>query len=213
VPVQAFVDESGGNRKNHHLVMAGLISNSEDWAEFSDEWRACLNAPRSIRYLKMSEAAALGDQFHGWEIIERNDKLTALAEVINRHAKAVVFHTIDLHVFRLAAKNQPKPFNQPYFNAFHKIIWSICMYLWETRWREEFEIIFDQHEMFGPKAKEWYPFLKHLMGNTIPPDAHAMLPAEPMFRDDQKFLPLQAADLFAWGLRNEANIHKNQQLE
>jgi len=59
--------------------MAGLLSDSENWAQFSDDWSACLQSgPRRLDYFKMKEAAGCGGQFYGWSEPERDRKLLSL---------------------------------------------------------------------------------------------------------------------------------------
>lgn len=96
MPVQAYVDESGGKGQSRHFVMAGLIAESESWAHFSDEWRACLDQSPRVRCFKMREAASCCGSFDRWSEQERDAKLLALAKIINRHAKYVTFSAIDL---------------------------------------------------------------------------------------------------------------------
>jgi hypothetical protein len=79
MPVQAFVDESGGKGQGRYFVMAGLIAHSDHCRIFSDAWQACLSTEPTIAYFKMREAAGLTGQFYGWSETEQNDKPLALA--------------------------------------------------------------------------------------------------------------------------------------
>ena len=45
-----------------------------------------------------------------------------------------------------------------------------------------------------------FPIVK-AAAEAIEPDARAILPVEPMFKSDDDFLPLQAADMLAWLFR------------
>ena len=64
MPVQAFVDDSGGKGHGTHFVLAGLIADAENWAQFSDAWHLCLGQDPAIAYFKMREATGLSGQFH-----------------------------------------------------------------------------------------------------------------------------------------------------
>src|SRR4051812_869111 len=97
MPVQVFVDDSGGKGHGRFFVLAGLIADSEDWAEFSDEWSACLAEPPAVHAFKMREAAGCSGQFRSFSISERDTKLRALCRIINRHAKFCTYSIIDLH--------------------------------------------------------------------------------------------------------------------
>jgi hypothetical protein len=62
---------------------------------------------------------------------------------------------------------------------------------------ERFAITFDEHVIWGPRAVLWYPFLKSL----FPPEEQAIMPIQPMSESDDRWMPLQGADLFAWCTR------------
>ena len=79
---------------------------------------------------------------------------------------------------------------------------AACLELWDLGWRERFEMIFDENLIFGPRAKHLYPMLK-ACAELQEPQASGLLPIEPLFRNDRDFLPLQAADLFAWWCRKK----------
>jgi hypothetical protein len=205
VPIQAFVDESGGIGQSRHFVMAGLIGHSEDWAVFSDEWRACLDAPPRISAFKMKDAASCSGQFYGFSEGQRDAKLTSLAKVINRHALYCSHSAIDLEAHAGLWASLPKPQCEPYFWPFHNTVMATCFELWDRGWRERFEIIFDEQVIFGPRAKAWYPAIRETV-TMQNPDEGSIMPVDPVFRTDDEFLPLQAADLFAWCWRKGTDI-------
>src|SRR5687767_10222440 len=99
--------------------MAGLLGHSEDWALFSDEWRACLMQSPAIRRFKMKDAASCTGEFYGWTPGDRDRKLLALVRIINRYVKSVTYSVIDLDAHaRSWAVSCPKPMNDPYFYPF-----------------------------------------------------------------------------------------------
>jgi hypothetical protein len=203
VPIQAFVDDSGGKGATKHFVLAGLAGRSESWMQFSDEWRACLLEPPRIASFKMREAASCGGQFHRVTEQERDDKLRKLAKIINRHARLVTCTVIDLEAHAETwGKFSGKPQRDPYFHPFHNSIAAICFSLWDSGHRERFEIVFDQDLIFGPRAKLWYPVIRAILEHREP-EAATILPIDPLFRSDDEFLPIQAADLFAWVIRKK----------
>jgi hypothetical protein len=203
--IQAFVDDSGHKGTNRHFVLAGLVGSSASWAEFSDEWRAVLEEYPAIRSFKMKEAAGRpSGQFRGMTDEQRDDKLRALARVINRHPKVSTFSMIDLDVHAETWATLPKPHSEPYFWPYQNTIMAVCHELWDSGSRERFEIIYDEDVIFGPRARLWYPAIKRLMEIQFPEQA-TILPIDPMFKSDDEFLPIQAADMFAWCARNSAD--------
>ena len=108
---------------------------------------------------------------------------------------------IDLDAFAQTWAKRSRPQNDPYFYPFQNTIVAAAWTLWDIGIREKFEIIFDENVIFGPRAKHWYPFYRRMLQIKEPTMAN-ILPVEPMFKTDDEFLPLQAADMFAWCMRN-----------
>lgn len=199
---QAFVDDSGGKGSTRHFVLAGLLGDSESWAKFSEDWKVCLAMRPTVRpVFKMKEAAGLGGAFWGWAEPDRDNKLRLLCQIINRHPKLFTYSMIDLEAHAKTWALTPGTASDPYFWPYQNTIMAICHHLWDIGWRERFEIIYDVQMISGPKTRLWYPVLQRLMELQYPEQAK-ILPIDPIFKTDDEFLPLQAADLFAWCLRN-----------
>lgn len=206
MPVQVFVDDSGGKGQGRHFILAGLIARSEQWAMFSDDWQQCLDQKPRLRYFKMREAASCTGQFHGLSGPDRDARLRELAAVINCYAKIVTYSGIDLDAHAETwAIRMHRPFNEPYFFPFQNMITASCFELWDVGLRERFEIIFDEHAIFGPRVKLWYPLMRDI-ARVREPEAHTIMPIDPMFKSDDEFLPLQACDLFAWCFRKGSDV-------
>jgi hypothetical protein len=206
LPVQVFVDDSGGKGQGRHFVLAGLLAHSDGWAVFSNEWRRYLEEPPRIRCFKMREAAACRGQFNGLSEQARDNKLRLLARVINRCAKICIYSAIDLQAHSETwAKRISKPFSEPYFFPFQNMILASCFELWDLGWRERFEIVFDEHVIFGPRVKKWYPVIQDIV-KVREPESHGLMPSEPQFATDDECLPLQACDLYAWCFRKGSDI-------
>lgn len=206
VPIQVFCDESGGKGQTRHFLIAALMCHAEAWALFTDEWLACLEANPRIKYFKMKEAAGYGGQFHIFTQPQRDAKLRDLARIINRYARCVTYSCIDLDAHAEILEGfTSKPFNEAYFRIYQNTIIASCFELWDAGLRERFEIIFDTQVIFGPRARGWYAMVQNIM-QMNEPEAATILPVDPMFRDDREFFPLQAADLFAWCIRDATDI-------
>lgn len=202
---QVFVDDSGGNGHSRHFVLAGLASDSERWARFSTEWRACLDKPPQIKLFKMREAASLSGEFKVFSEQQRDERLRDLAKIINRYAEFALWTVIDLDAHAKAWAMLPKPQSEVYFWPFHTLVMGSCFDLWEEcKWREPFEIVFDEQLIFGERARRWYPLVKEVLRRSHPEEA-TILPESPSFGKDDDHLPIQAADLFAWCLRRNTD--------
>jgi hypothetical protein len=210
MPVQAFVDDSGGRGHSRYFVLAGLISDAERWAEFSDEWDACLKDRPAIRRFKMKDAAGCSGEFRPFKPSERDDKLRQFCRIINRYPRLLTYTIIDLASHAETwAKIKFGESKDPYFWPFQNTIMNAALSLWDYGLRERFEIIFDEQLIFGLRAKMWYPGILEIM-RIREPDAATIMPIDPLFRTDDEFLPLQAADLFAWLLRNGFDNPENR---
>ena len=201
--VQAYVDESGGKGHSAVFVFSALLAKAEDWAMFSDQWDSCLSEAPSIRYFKMSEAAGQpSGEFYQFSTTERDDKLKRLCSIINALAPTEVSRTLDIDVFVERWGKHPKPFRDPYFFPFLTANFAIGVQVLEMKETEPCEIFFDEHKIFGPRAKPWYPIAREFMDCEV----LALMPAEPLFRTDLQGLPLQAADLTAWMQRARSTV-------
>ncbi|HEV8241413.1 MAG TPA: DUF3800 domain-containing protein [Thermoanaerobaculia bacterium] len=205
MPLQAFIDESGGKGQGRTFMMAGWIAAAEKWAQFSDEWGACLRSSPQIRYFKMREAAALSGEFWGLSEPSRDSKLRQLARIVARHALTAISCAMDIDALPDTFARFGAPYSDPYFWPFQITIKAICEDLAERGIQEPVEIIFDEQCISGPKAKLWYPLIRAAALHDDPDDpAAAIMPVEPLFRSDQDAPPLQAADMLAWLLRRSS---------
>src|SRR4051812_36909596 len=150
MPVQAFVDDSDGRGHSRYFVLAGLITYAERWAEFSNEWYACLKEKPSIRRFKMGDAAGCSGEFRSFTPSERDDKLRKFCRIINQHPKLLTYTIIDLDAHAETwGKSRFLASRDPYFHPFHNTIMNAALSLWDYGVRERFEIIFDEQLIFG----------------------------------------------------------------
>lgn len=205
MPVHAFVDDSGGKGQSRHFVLAGLVSDSARWSAFSEDWRACLEQHPRIPVFKMREAAACSGAFRIFSPSQRDDRLRSFAQIINRYVEFAIWSVVDLEAHAETWAKFVKPQSEVYFWPFHTLIMGTCFDLWEEcNWRERFEIIFDEQKIFGERARAWYPIVREVMRQKHPEESQ-ILPIDPLFRKDDEFLPIQAADLWAWCIRKNTD--------
>jgi hypothetical protein len=201
MPMQAFIDESGIDGSGPVLVFAGYIGKAENWARFSNEWQAVLDREPQIPVFRMHDAAARKGAFAGWARESRDERLREFVQVVGRYPLTAIHCSMDIAGHgEILKREHSKPLNQLYFWPFQIMILAVAFELVEQGCAERFEIVFDVNDMFGPKAKAWYPIIR-AVAEVIDADAYAILPAEPIFKSDDEFLPLQAADMLAWLFR------------
>ena len=199
--MQAFIDESGLDGSGPVLVFAGYIGEAEDWARFSDEWKAVLDKEPKISAFRMHDAAARWGEFANWPRELRDERLREFARVVGQYPLTAIHCSMDIAGHgEILKREHGKPLNQLYFWPFQIMILAVAFELVDQGCKERFEVIFDANDIFGPKAKAWYPIIRAAT-EVIDADAYAILPVEPIFKSDEEFLPLQAADMLAWLFR------------
>lgn len=82
----------------------------------------------------------------------------------------------------------------PYFFLFYSIIGLMLRVNHEYSRIEPVDFVFDEQNGTGRLVRDWWPSFRERAAHSI----QAFLDAEPIFRDEKKLMPLQAADLFAW---------------
>jgi len=209
MPMQAWIDDSGAKGQGGCIALAGLIGEAQDWAVFADKWAEELAADPPLRYFSMSDAATRTGVFHRWPPWRRDAKVRRLARTVDGSKFTLVDVSVDLAAFAElfpkvtvprksdAAKRIRLLTEQPYFLCFHNVCTVVCLELLQRGITEQVDLFFDEQKILAPRVKEWYPIYL----SALEPNEQAIMPADPIFRDDKVFLPLQVADLMAWIVR------------
>lgn len=197
-PYKAYIDDSASAEDDRILLLAGYAHIAPVWASFSDDWDRVMKQKPRIAYCHMSEAESLKGQFLGWSKPERDRKLAALANTIVKHDP----WSIECFVSRKKYEEILEPvisydLRGPYLPCFYGTIISLARYHAHTGITLPTDFIFDEHGKIGAEAVLWYEEIKK--GQR--PEIKALMGSTPIFRDDEKVLPLQAADMIAWHLR------------
>ena len=196
--LRAFIDDSGKGDKNL-FVLAGYISTAERWAAFSEEWWKLIDGSgpphyRKLDYFKMAEMQSELDRERcGW-----------FYRIIEDHVQAAISCVIDVPGLTRAVdsiKWPPSFYNvekikNPYFFAFKAIVNVLAQFQEKMNLREPVHFVFDEDTEKIAVLNAW-EYLK--LGST--PNVRNLMGPTPIYEDDQKALPLQAADLYAWWVR------------
>lgn len=198
--LQAFCDESLENDAGL-FVMAGYVAPVQSWLKFSDEWQAVLSLDqkpfRPMTRFKMSEMNH-----------ERGLRRAELFyRAIERHALAAFSVRIDVGAMRRAmvmAKwpvdlEKVHPMSKPYYFAFRLIVNSLAKHQENLGLNEPVDFVFDEHTSSKYCSPSW-----DAVKRQAEPDVAKYMGAPPIFRKEEDFLPLQAADLYAWWVRKWA---------
>ena len=77
----------------------------------------------------------------------------------------------------------PAPVVDPYFFALETILSMICKDAFDLGEREEVDVIFDEHVIFGPRAVMWYPMIREAIVSAEP-HLEIVMPSTPLFRNE-----------------------------
>lgn len=205
-----YVDDSGSHPNNENaFVLAGFISTSEKWANFSDEWEAlCKQPPKTIDFkMKIAERLKGAGTYWGQgteeELIQRRDmKLQALALLIRKYAICRIHAGLDWRNYRAFAQEKvPHEVDSPYFFLFWNLIAEIANHQERTGVKEKIDFVFDEQGTIGQTAVLWHSTLL----TALPPFHQYILSSTPIFRHDSDVLPLKAADMLAWHMNRHVD--------
>lgn len=194
----AYIDDSGSEEDDKTLVLAGWVQSASVWAAFSHSWQAELAKPPAIAYLHMVEAERRRGPFQGWDEQQRDRKVAALANIIIGYKPWFLECSVSRKQYEeILGPVIPYDLRGPYFPCFYAMILKLTQ--WHLTMRNTFPIdfIFDEQGAIGARAVVWYEFVK----STQPTPIRQLLGSTPVFKDDKKVAPLQAADMLAWHLR------------
>jgi Protein of unknown function (DUF3800) len=205
----AYMDDSGSDKTSPVYVLGGVVLPTEWWVSLSEEWSGVLGAPPRIDYFKGSE---VGDRdkgpFKDFTGEQRQHKVESLIDVLCERHPLAFSASVKWSVFeKFQQKYNPLPgCNDPYFFLYYNIIALAAQYGQRESNPTPVDFVFDEHGKIGQAVHNWYSFFDR----HIPPELHTFLGKDPVFRDEKKCLPLQAADLFAWyGRRSTLDSFNN----
>lgn len=198
--LQAYCDESV---KDGILVIAGYVATAERWAAFSDKWAQML----SMRSPHMPRI----DEFHMTEMRgtpERRELTEAYYRIIEEHVDLAIAYVIDLSELNAAIDSLPlfwreklKEHRNPYLVAFRSLIPALAtLHAQQSDERKDSgptDFIFDEHSGMAACLNAWESWCV-----VAPPALLKFHGDAPIFRKSHTTLPLQAADLLAWWVRD-----------
>ena len=196
--LQAYVDGSGTG-SDDFLVVAGYIATPESWAEFSREWERLIDMQsphyRRLSYFKMKEMTSDADR----------ERCSWFYRVIEKHVMAGVSCVIDVAGLRKAVREFAWPpwiynveiLENPYYSAFKAITDMLAQHQHKIGLTEPVDFIFDNESEKELCISAWEDLKRNSRSEVL-----ALMGDTPIYRDDKTVLPLQAADLYAYWVRN-----------
>ena len=203
---QAFVDES--EDQDGIIVLAGYVATAEAWAVFSKEWERLLlpygTLAKNGRYhFKMSEMA---------QNAERMARVPAFFRLIEQHAILSIGAIVKKDIAASALRRLWVPgleieagfLGRPYLVAWRALFDTFHIRRLDGLEKiipldKKVDFIFDERTEKAHILPIWNLYVAD-KGERI----RELYGAAPRFENDQDFLPLQAADFWAWWLREWA---------
>jgi hypothetical protein len=198
--LKAFMDDSAD--ENGIYVLAGHIATAGVWVEFTKEWeemlpRGTLNKDNRFHF-KMSEMAMNSERMERvgsfFRILERHDIYSVSCKINIAELKRAMSR-----IWVLGYSVDWGPYDRPFIVTFRVMM----DYLHDRRelfpslpMDEKIDFIFDSQSEKGIIYAAWDDYLL-----SKSPESRNRYGATPRFEDDNEFLPIQAADLWAWWVR------------
>lgn len=198
-----YFDDSGSHAQSGWYVLAGFAAPVDDWQFVANEWAKVLN-DEGLVYFKMREAMAMDGQFKtGWTVPLRNQLIMKLVDIIVKadpHRVECFLRRSDFDNF-VSGIVGGSAFNDPYFVLFYQLILSVAVNN-QIGWNSDCDFVFDEQGKLGTNAVERWNWVKNNIDGLKSVGISEKLGSPPIFRNDVKVRPLQAADMLAWLVRD-----------
>jgi hypothetical protein len=186
--LQAYFDDS--KQDGNVLILAGHIATVEQWMAFADRWKQALTMSKPKWNVFKMSSVCLKDPVQ----LERAEYHCRIIEEFVQGAFCIAIPIKPLAKVIAEYRIHPQ-YSNPYYLAWLLVVSNFRNFRDYGGWTETIDVYFDKQseERFVQRAWET---LADRYGGDIGPFRNA-----PMFRSDEEFLPLQAADFLAWWAR------------
>ena len=209
--LQACIDDSGTAtyRKDRLYLLGGFIAEVVQWAKLTNAWEAELLKPPGAAYFKMSQALSLKDEFDrekGWTESLRDERILALADIAVQHVEMPIAVWVNHVAFDAFVrdfcprKSRFEHLRDPYFLLFHHITEIISRHKDLFPDMQELQYVFDEKQHIGEMSREFWKVIRRKASDGGVA-SFELIGSTPNLMDDKKFIPLQAADLYAGASR------------
>lgn len=198
--IQAFVDDSVA--EGEVLILAGYLASAKYWSLFSDEWQQRLDMkPRMSKFHMV-------DVNRDSEL--QMERVRQFYRVIEDHVAAGVAVAVDLKQLRALPPDPyipPQALN-PYMVGIKAIMDNLIQQQQLLGIDSPVDFIFDKRSERRLVERAFSTYQ-----DSMPPEHAHLVGRTPRFEDDEKFLPLQAADMLAWWMRRHWLQHRSIVIE
>lgn len=205
--LQVCIDDSRTEpNQGPDFILAGYLATDQQWPVFSDDWRAWCRTKPEIQYLKGKHAYRREKEFKGWTLEQRDEKLLGFVSLISKHqltaVKARISHAEFAENFSFIQIAGRSVLEQPPYTAASAVQAAVLGKILESGIQEKVQFIFDEDVVTRKELESGY----RSMLTQFPQVAADLVAHKPEFKDDKEFMPLQAADLFAYYIGAEIQL-------
>jgi hypothetical protein len=201
--LHCYLDESGKFKQQPIVSLCGFVGDRGQIGVFQRRWEALLRF-HGMRSIKMAKAARftrpLGKRNPATGLENRKAALSNFIECITDNFDIAVHVAVDVSAFNSLSDSQREAMGgNPHYLAFARVIAEIVNYHRDPAF--QFSIICDDEQSYSPKC---YAIFNKIRSEH---SAYRRKLVSLCFADDEYFVPLQAADMFAYLVRCEAERH------
>ena len=209
--VTIYADESGIHDKtgkqpgSKAIALAGFLGLDDDWAKFSGEWESILKQ-ENVPCFHFSEFADKKNHskdkswpYYNWSEIRRDNFLFELANLIKKRAQFPVGSCYSISNFNKFSPQEKEQLGDPYRNCVVLFFQAFCGEMgmrWDLYRGEKISFVFDQ-----TKDLKWRTTIQEVFNLFKTKTIFGQMMGEITFQDKKVHLPLQAADLNVYRLR------------
>jgi len=200
----AYMDESGHSDDTDFVGMAGLVAPSVRWETFEREWG---HTPKEagISSFHMREFAHSVGEFRKWKENEpkRKELLAKLMAVVSRTNAVAIGAIVSRADFRTLKPDRQLKFLDPYYACFQTCAWGAARLASFGPPDEKVAMVFGDHSEFKGRAERLWRAMKRYLDLGAKMESYT-------FSDARRVVPLQAADIVAYELRQHFDNRLNR---
>ena len=164
---------------------------------------------RKVQLHRDEHSLKLRGQFQpnaGWDIEKRDERLDILVDIISRYAKLKIHALMRNDDFNELIKSLPAPkrslsIDGPFSILANQLILAVAISADLYGITDLCDFIFDEADGFSAEFLAKWPASKQIADQQPRLEFGKRIGSTPIFGNEKRSLPLQAADMYAWNVR------------
>ena len=186
---KVYIDKSGTHDGSPVVTVAAYLARPKQWAAFTSEWR---HAIRPINVYHAADAANCHGEFEGWTPQQVADLAKRALPIIPKHTANAVAAAIQMDDYNAALKGKRRLkalLGTPYGACLQWVLTILLRAKAEYGNREQIAFFHEQND-YKPEAMAVYDYVVERWNIGAVSSF--------TFGSKQKYIPLQAADIYAY---------------